>query len=62
MPRLCLSRTEAAEALGISVDSMERHGVLEEVKVVRLGRRILVPVAELEAWIERHAERILEGA
>jgi excisionase family DNA binding protein len=54
--RLALSKAEAAEALGVSVDFLEDH-VLAELRVVRVGRRRLIPVAELEGWLSRHAER-----
>jgi excisionase family DNA binding protein len=54
--RLALSKTQAAEALGVSVDFLEDH-VLSDLHVVRVGRRRLIPVAELERWLERHAER-----
>lgn len=48
--RLALSKSEAAEALGVSVDFLEEH-VMHELRVVRCGRRRLIPVAELERWI-----------
>src|SRR5205823_4133301 len=47
--RLALSKVEAAEALGISVDFLEEH-VMHELRVVRKGRRRLIPVKELERW------------
>ena len=50
--RLVLSIEEAADALSISRDSFERH-VIGDLRLVRVGRRLLVPVAELERWIER---------
>jgi excisionase family DNA binding protein len=50
--RLALSVAEAAEALGVSRDSFERH-VISELHLVRVGRRLLVPTQELERWIER---------
>lgn len=59
--RLALSKPEAAEALGVSVDTLERH-VLGELRVVRRGRLVLIPVRELEAWLERNAARTLEDA
>ncbi|HVC06149.1 MAG TPA: excisionase family DNA-binding protein [Solirubrobacterales bacterium] len=58
--RLALSKAEAAQALGISVDFLEDH-VLAELRVVRLGRRRLIPVAELERWLSERAERPLPG-
>jgi excisionase family DNA binding protein len=57
--RITLTKAEAAEALGVSVDHLERH-VLAEVKVIRSGRLRLIPVAELDAWIARNAARLGE--
>jgi hypothetical protein len=56
IPRLALSREEAAAALGMSLDSFERH-VQPTMRLVRLGRMRLVPVRELERWLDEHAER-----
>jgi hypothetical protein len=56
--RLALSKREAAEALGVSVDFLEEH-VLMDVRVVRCGRRRLIPVCELERWLDAHASRTL---
>lgn len=56
--RLALSKAEVAEALGVSVDFLEEH-VLPALRVVRVGRRRLIPVAELERWLDRHAELVL---
>jgi hypothetical protein len=53
---LALSREEAAAALGMSVDSFERH-VQPTLRLVRLGRMRLVPVRELERWLDEHASR-----
>src|SRR3954451_20711137 len=44
-----VSREVAAEALGVSLDTFERH-VLPDLRVVRRGRRVLVPTRELERW------------
>ena len=60
-PRLALSKAETAQALGVSVDFLEDH-VLAELRVVRVGRRILIPVAELERWLAEHSERLLPDA
>jgi hypothetical protein len=54
VPRLLLSKREAAEALGMSPDLFRRH-VLPELRLVYVGSRVLVPLAELEAWVEREA-------
>jgi hypothetical protein len=58
--RLALSKAEAAEALGCSVDFLEEH-VLPELRVVRRGRRVFVAVAELERWLDRSSALTLEG-
>ncbi|MDP2711623.1 MAG: hypothetical protein Q8O56_10425 [Solirubrobacteraceae bacterium] len=57
-PRLALSIAEACEALGCSWDFWSEH-VAPDVRIVRRGRRKLVPVVELEAWLDREAERPL---
>jgi excisionase family DNA binding protein len=55
LPRLALSIEEACGALGISWDLWDAH-VAHEIRMVRLGRRRLVPVAELQKWLAEHAE------
>jgi len=53
-----VSRADAAALLSISVDTFERH-VLPDLRVVQVGRRQLVPVGELAAWIEAKSARAL---
>jgi excisionase family DNA binding protein len=57
--RLALSVTEAAETLGVSPDFFAEH-IAPELRVVRRGRRKLIAVRELEAWLDRSAARTLE--
>jgi excisionase family DNA binding protein len=59
VPRVALTRAEAAESIGVSLNTFERH-VQPELRLVRRGKVRLVPVAELEAWVERNAEGVLE--
>jgi hypothetical protein len=59
--RLALSRTEAAAAIGMSVDSFERY-VQPELKIVRVGRMRLIQVRELERWLQENAAHILEAS
>ena len=61
IPRLALTREEAASAVGMSLDSFERH-VQPTIRMVRLGRMRLVPVTELARWLEEHATRTLNAA
>jgi|GEM_PF-3246476 len=59
-PRLALSRPEAAAALGVSLRFFDEY-VMPELRVVRPGgRRVLVPVKELERWLAENAARTLE--
>jgi hypothetical protein len=55
IPRMALSREEAAGSIGMSLDSFERH-VQPTLRLVRLGRMRLVPIHELERWLDQHAE------
>ncbi len=54
VPRVTLTREEAAAALGVSLSHFYRH-VARELRIVRTGSVRLVPVAELERWAERSA-------
>lgn len=61
IPRITLTAPEAADALGMSVDSLERF-VQPEVRVIRKGRLRLFPIGELERWADASAARTLEDA
>jgi hypothetical protein len=57
--RLAYTKSEAATALSMSVDSFERY-VQPDLRLIRQGRMIRIPHSELERWIERNAARTLE--
>ena len=57
--RLALTPDEAATSLGVSRSFFYEH-ILPELGVIRVGRKRLIPVRELETWTERHAARILD--
>lgn len=59
VPRLLLTRAQAAEALGMSVNSLERH-VQPHVRCVRKGSLRLFPVRELERWVEENSMRVFD--
>lgn len=59
VPALALSVDEAAEALSVSRDFFDEH-IRHELRVVRRGRKILVPVRELERWLEHTAALTLD--
>ena len=59
VPRYTLTRREAAASLGVSLNHFERK-VQPELKVVISGQLVLIPVAELERWVRRHAHQLME--
>jgi hypothetical protein len=54
VPRLALSRAEAAEALGISPSHFDRH-VRDHVPCVYVGDVRLFPLSGLQAWLDDQA-------
>ena len=58
IPRIALTRDEAAVSLGLSLSSFERY-VQPHVPCIRRGSLRLFPVAALEKWAEQNAEQIL---
>ena len=59
VPRLALSPDEAAHALGVSRDFFDEH-IKCELRIVRRGRRRLIPVEELRRWLARESALPLE--
>ncbi len=57
VPRLALTPDEAAAAIGVSRRHFFEH-VLPDLRVVRSGRRRLIPVRQLERWLEENTERV----
>jgi excisionase family DNA binding protein len=56
--RLALSPREAAAALGVGLTYFQQV-VQPDLKIVRIGRRRLIPVSELVRWLEQHAKHAL---
>jgi hypothetical protein len=55
---VAVTREQAAAMLGMGLTSFEQH-VQPELRMIRKGKLRLVPVSELERWVEANAERIL---
>jgi len=55
--RLTLRVSEAADALSVSTDYLREH-VIPNLKIVRHGRLKLIPISELEAWVDSEATRL----
>jgi hypothetical protein len=58
MQPVCVSRETAAAALGMGI-TLFAEQVQPELKVVRVGSKVLIPTSELQRWVEQHAERTL---
>jgi hypothetical protein len=56
-PLLTYTQREASAALGVSVNYFRLH-VLPELRVIRRGRRTLIPVREVERWAAEAAEAL----
>jgi hypothetical protein len=59
IPRLALTREEAAQSFGMSLDSFERH-VQPTLRMCRLGRMRLIPITEIERWLDQNATSIID--
>ncbi|MEJ7891404.1 MAG: hypothetical protein WKF94_02035 [Solirubrobacteraceae bacterium] len=55
---MALTKAEAADTIGVSVDFFERH-VMPELRIVRRGRRRLIPTDELGRWLDEMAAQTL---
>lgn len=53
--RLLVRIPEAADRLGLSRSTVYELIAAGEMKVVRYGRAVRVPVTELAGWVERQA-------
>jgi hypothetical protein len=58
IPRIALTPAEAAAAIGVGPDFFDAN-VAPDLRLIRRGRKRLVPVAELERWAAENAEWIL---
>jgi excisionase family DNA binding protein len=56
--RVTLTPEEAAASYGVSRDFFDTH-IKPELRLIRRGRLILIPVAELQRWANDNAARTL---
>lgn len=56
IPRITLTITEAAQAIGVSERHFHTH-VKPQLALVPCGRRVLVPVLELHRWAQENSVR-----
>lgn len=53
MEKLLLTRSEAAQALSISVDTLDHLRNAKKIKAINLGSRVYVALDELKAFITK---------
>jgi hypothetical protein len=56
IPRVALTPPEAAAAMGVGPTFFDEE-IAPQLRLIRRGRKRLIPVAELERWTEQNAER-----
>lgn len=54
VPRVALTPPEAAAAVGVGVTFFDAE-IRPHLRVIRRGRKVLIPVAELERWVEANS-------
>lgn len=52
---VALSKAQAAHALGVSVRTIDNCIAQQKIRVLRIGRRVLVPMNSIEAALKRGA-------
>jgi hypothetical protein len=57
-PALALNVEQACAALAVSHDTWKDH-IEPDVRIVRVGRRKVIPVTELQRYLDEHAERAI---
>jgi hypothetical protein len=60
VPRVALTREEAAASLGIGLTTFKQR-VQPHLRLVRIGTVVMVPLTELQRFLDNHAERLIEA-
>ncbi len=61
MPRILHPRPDAANLLAISLRKLDQLIKARAIKVVRIGKRTLIPQAELESFANRNTGQFGKG-
>lgn len=59
VPRTALTREEAAASLGIGLTTF-KETVQPHLRLVRRGKVRMIPVTELQRFLDENAERVIE--
>lgn len=60
VPRVALTREEAAKALGVGLTTFKEQ-IQPELRIVRRGKLRIIAVAELERWMADNAGKVIDG-
>ena len=55
-----LTILEAAEIYGISSSTLYKLSAERKIPLLKIGRTVLIPISEFEAWLDKH--RVGSGA
>jgi len=55
IPRIALTPPEASASIGVGEEFFTEH-VRPHLRLIRRGRKVLIPVIELERWVRDNAE------
>jgi excisionase family DNA binding protein len=55
LPSITVSRNEAAHALGVDVQTIDRAIADKKLRASKIGRRVLVRVADIERMLDASA-------
>lgn len=58
-PRTMLDVPGAARRAGVSIRTIRRALARRQLGHYRVGRRVIIPVTEHQAWLERHFRPVL---
>jgi hypothetical protein len=58
VPALALTVEDACTALSVSWDTWKSH-IAPEVRIVRIGRRKVIAVSELQRWLDERSESVV---
>jgi excisionase family DNA binding protein len=52
IPRLAISRTDAADALSVDIQTIDRMIATKKLRASKIGRRVLVRVVDIERMLD----------
>lgn len=57
LPAICITKRQAGESIGVSERTIERLISAGKIAFVKLDRRVLIPVSELNRFVAENATR-----